>query len=105
MRLLVLLFALVGHLALLRTLLTLAHKIDMPEKLFWLVVLVHFSLAAALPDDNVIQLAFSLPGTVSDVEVKRFMDLAEAGVTAVGASSPSTTFDCAGADETTCAPE
>ncbi|HWZ92170.1 MAG TPA: DUF1592 domain-containing protein, partial [Polyangiaceae bacterium] len=30
-------------------------------------------------------------------------DLAEAGVTAVGANSPSTTFDCAGADEATCA--
>ena len=58
---------------------------------------------ASLPDDNVIQLAFSLPGTVSDVEVKRFMDLAEASLSAVGTSSPSNTFDCAGADETSCA--
>jgi len=62
-----------------------------------------FDVTTGVPDDNAIQLAFSLPGTVSDVEVKRFMDLAEASLAAVGPGSASNTFDCAGADETTCA--
>jgi hypothetical protein len=62
-----------------------------------------FDVSAGLPEDNAIQLAFSLPGTVSDVEVKRFMDLAEASAKALAATSPGTTFDCAGADEPTCA--
>ena len=61
-----------------------------------------FDVSAGLPDDNAIQLAFSLPGTVSDVEVKRFMDLAEGSAKALAATSPGTTFDCAGADEPTC---
>jgi hypothetical protein len=57
-----------------------------------------------LPADNDIQLAFSLPGSVSDLEVKRFMDLAEATIVSLGASSPGQQVACAaGADQTACA--
>ena len=62
-----------------------------------------FDVSSGLPDDNAIQLAFSLPGTVSDIEVKRFMDLAEASSKALSATSPGSTFDCAGKDEPACA--
>lgn len=62
-----------------------------------------FDAATALPEDNAIQLAFSVPGSVSDVEVKRFMDLAESAIAALGTSSPGAAFDCAGADDAACA--
>src|SRR5260370_1991768 len=38
----------------------------------------NFDADIDLPADNDVQLAFSVPGTVSDLEVKRFIDLAEA---------------------------
>ena len=63
----------------------------------------NFDPAADLPNDNGIELGFALPGTVSDLEVKRFMDLAEAALTALGTAAPSAQYDCAGADETACA--
>jgi hypothetical protein len=63
-----------------------------------------FDANIELPADNDIQLAFSLPGAVSDLEVKRFMDLAEAALTALGTRSPGAQVVCAaGADQTGCA--
>ena len=62
-----------------------------------------FDPSADVPIDNEIQLAFSLPGTVSDLEVKRFMDMAEAALSALGDAAPGNQFACAGADETSCA--
>jgi hypothetical protein len=59
--------------------------------------------SADLPADNGIELAFAIPGTVSDLEVNRFMELAESAIEALGASLPGASFDCAGADETSCA--
>ena len=56
-----------------------------------------------LPADNDIQLAFSLPGIVSDLEVKRFMDLAEATLASLGTNAPSSRVACAGSDLTDCA--
>jgi hypothetical protein len=62
-----------------------------------------FDSKIEVPADNDVQLAFSLPGTVSDLEVKRFMDLAEAALSALGANAPHRNVDCAGSDETACA--
>ncbi len=62
-----------------------------------------FDAVADFPADNDIQLAFSLPGTVSDLEVKRFMDLSEATLAALGANNPGAQFSCTGTDETACA--
>ncbi len=56
-----------------------------------------------LPLDNDIQLAFSLPGTVSDLEVKRFMDLAEATIATLGTRAPGNQVSCTGSDQTACA--
>lgn len=62
-----------------------------------------FDPTTDIPADNDIQLAFAIPGTVSDLEVKRFMDLAEATIAALGANNPGNQVSCAGADEATCA--
>jgi hypothetical protein len=62
-----------------------------------------FESTVELPADNDVQLAFSLPGTVSDVEGRRFMDLAEAAIAALGGSSPGAQLSCGGANETDCA--
>ena len=62
-----------------------------------------FDGASELPADNAIELAFAVPGTVSDLEVKRFMEIAEGVIAALGASSPGQQFTCAGGDETACA--
>jgi len=62
-----------------------------------------FDPTVDVPADNDIQLAFSLPGTVSDLEVKRFMDLSEATIAALGANNPGKQFACTGMDETACA--
>jgi hypothetical protein len=62
-----------------------------------------FEAKLDLPADNDIQLAFSLPGTVSDLEVKRFMDLAEAALAALGPKAPNKAFSCGSSGETACA--
>lgn len=59
-----------------------------------------FDVAKDLPADNAIELSFALPGTVSDLEVKRFMELGEAAVTALGGKAPGAS--CNG-DESACA--
>lgn len=61
-----------------------------------------FDAGKDLPPDNAIELSFAVPGTASDLEVKRFMELGEAAVEALGASAPSSQFSCTG-DETVCA--
>jgi Protein of unknown function (DUF1592)/Protein of unknown function (DUF1588)/Protein of unknown function (DUF1595)/Protein of unknown function (DUF1585) len=61
-----------------------------------------FDAGKDLPPDNGIALSFAEPGTVSDVEVNRFMDLGEAAVAALGDKSPSAQAACSG-DETACA--
>jgi hypothetical protein len=61
-----------------------------------------FDAGKDLPPDNGIALSFAEPGTVSDVEVNRFMDLGEAAVAALGDKSPSAQVACSG-DETACA--
>jgi hypothetical protein len=64
----------------------------------------NFDASIELPADNDIQLGFSLPGAVSDLEVKRFLDLAEAALTSLGTRSPGQQVVCAaGADQTACA--
>jgi hypothetical protein len=62
-----------------------------------------FDATIDVPADNDVQLAFSLPGTVSDLEVKRFMDLAEAALAALGSEAPNHKVSCAGSDQTACA--
>jgi hypothetical protein len=62
-----------------------------------------FDSTIDVPADNDVQLAFSLPGTVSDLEVKRFMDLAEAALAALGPEAPNQKVNCAGSDQTACA--
>jgi len=62
-----------------------------------------FDPTVDVPADNDIQLAFALPGTVSDLEVKRFMDLAEATIAALGANNPGKQFACGAMDEAACA--
>jgi hypothetical protein len=62
----------------------------------------NFAATNDLPVDNPVLLAFSIPGTVSDLEVKRFMDLAEATIAALG-TKPGAQVSCAGQDETACA--
>jgi hypothetical protein len=64
---------------------------------------VGFSASLDLPADNDIALAFALPGTVSDLEVKRFMDLAEGTIAALGTKQPGNQLSCVGMDETACA--
>ncbi|HVR62299.1 MAG TPA: DUF1592 domain-containing protein [Polyangia bacterium] len=57
-----------------------------------------------IPDDNAVALAFAQPGTVSDLEVKRFMDLSEAIIGALGGKLPAGMINCAaGSDDMTCA--
>ncbi len=63
----------------------------------------NFDANVGLPADNDIQLAFSLPGSVSDLEAKRFMDLAEATIAALGPNAPGNQATCAGSDQTACA--
>jgi hypothetical protein len=63
----------------------------------------NFDADVEIPADNDIQLAFSLPGSVSDLEVKRFMDLAEATIAKLGASGPGNQVSCTGSDQTSCA--
>jgi hypothetical protein len=62
----------------------------------------NFTATNDLPADNPVLLAFSVPGTVSDLEVKRFMDLAEATIAALP-TKPGAQVSCAGQDETACA--
>lgn len=59
-----------------------------------------FDPAADLPKDNHVELAFAVPGTISELEVNRFRDMAEEAVALLGAS-PGSTQACAG-DEATC---
>jgi len=59
--------------------------------------------SADMPADNSIELAFAVPGTVSDLEVNRLMEMAEAAIATLGSAAPGNQFDCAGADETACA--
>jgi hypothetical protein len=61
-----------------------------------------FDAVKDLPVDNGIELSFAVPGTVSDLEVKRFMELGEAAIAALGAATPGTQQPCNG-DETACA--
>jgi Protein of unknown function (DUF1592)/Protein of unknown function (DUF1588)/Protein of unknown function (DUF1595)/Protein of unknown function (DUF1585) len=63
----------------------------------------NFDANVGVPADNDIQLAFSLPGSVSDLEAKRFMDLAEATIAALGANAPGNQVTCTGSDQTACA--
>ena len=62
-----------------------------------------FAAGLDLPDDNAIPLAFALPGTVSDLEVKRFMDLSEKTIAALGGKLPAGTITCTATDDTACA--
>jgi len=63
----------------------------------------NFDANIELPADNEIQMAFALPGMVSDLEVKRFMDLSEAAIAALGTNGPANQFTCMGSDQTACA--
>ena len=56
-----------------------------------------------LTPDNGVELAFAVPGTVSDLEVNRFMDMAEAAIATLGSSAPGNLFNCQAADESSCA--
>jgi hypothetical protein len=62
-----------------------------------------FDTSVELPADNDIALAFSLPGTVSDLEVKRFMDLAEATLASLGPNALGEQATCPSKDEASCA--
>lgn len=61
-----------------------------------------FDAGKDIPTDNAVELSFAVPGTVSDLEVKRFMELAEGAVTALGGKGPDAELACT-ADETACA--
>ncbi|HET6279557.1 MAG TPA: DUF1592 domain-containing protein [Polyangia bacterium] len=61
-----------------------------------------FGATLDIPDDNSVAMAFSLPGSVSDLEVKRFMDMAEATMTALGTNQPGKQLACGTMDDTTC---
>lgn len=61
-----------------------------------------FDAGKDLPADNFIEMSFAVPGTISDLEVKRFMELAEAAVEALGGGAPGAPQPCAG-DEAACA--
>jgi hypothetical protein len=61
-----------------------------------------FEAGGELPADNTIELSFAVPGTVSDLEVKRFMELAENAIAALGTNAPGNAVACTG-DETACA--
>lgn len=58
-----------------------------------------FDAGKDMPADNAVELSFAVPGTVSDLEVKRFLELGEAAVTALG-NAPAAA--CSG-DEAACA--
>jgi Protein of unknown function (DUF1592)/Protein of unknown function (DUF1588)/Protein of unknown function (DUF1595)/Protein of unknown function (DUF1585) len=62
-----------------------------------------FDPTVDLPADNDVLLAFSLPGTVSEVELQRFMDLAEGAIAALGPNNPGQQLACAAMDEASCA--
>ena len=62
-----------------------------------------FDPTVDLPADNDVLLAFSLPGTVSEVELQRFMDMAEGAIAALGPNNPGRQFACAAMDEASCA--
>ncbi len=61
-----------------------------------------FDAGKDVPTDNAVELSFAVPGTVSDLEVKRFMELAEGAVTALSGNGPGAAIACT-ADETACA--
>ena len=61
-----------------------------------------FDAGKDLPPDNAVELSFAVPGTVSDLEVKRFMELGEAAVAALGTQAPGNQQACSG-DEAVCA--
>lgn len=63
-----------------------------------------FDPAADLPRDNHVELAFAVPGTVSELEVKRFADLSQEAIERLGPQAPGSTYVCA-SDEDTCARE
>ncbi len=63
-----------------------------------------FDAGADVPEDNHVELAFSLPGTVSEIEVKRFSDMAEEAIGLLEQESPGAESNCA-ADEASCARE
>ena len=62
-----------------------------------------FDPTVDLPADNDVLLAFSLPGTVSEVELQRFMDMAEGAIAALGPNNPGAQFACGAMDEASCA--
>jgi hypothetical protein len=62
-----------------------------------------FTASLDLPEDNPVALAFAQPGTVSDLEVKRFLDLAEATIAALGGKLPAGMITCTGSDDAACA--
>lgn len=55
-----------------------------------------------LPRDNHVELAFAVPGTVSEVEVKRFADQAHDAIALLGSGAPGSSTACSD-DEATCA--
>lgn len=57
-----------------------------------------FDVISDIPKDNHVELAFAVPGTVSEIEVKRFSDLAEAALASTGAESPAATYSCSGTE-------
>jgi hypothetical protein len=61
-----------------------------------------FDAGKDVPTDNAVELSFAVPGTVSDLEVKRFMELAEGAATALAGNGPGSAVACT-ADETACA--
>jgi Protein of unknown function (DUF1592)/Protein of unknown function (DUF1588)/Protein of unknown function (DUF1595)/Protein of unknown function (DUF1585)/Protein of unknown function (DUF1587) len=61
-----------------------------------------FDTQVELPADNEVALAFALPGSVSDLEVKRFMELAETALSALGTRADQLTL-CSQQDENACA--
>lgn len=59
-----------------------------------------FDAGKDLPSDNAVELAFAIPGTISDLEVKRFMELAEVTIAELGGQALAA--PCSG-DEGACA--
>ncbi len=53
-----------------------------------------FDVSRDIPKDNHVELAFAVPGTVSELEVNRFSDLAEEVLLELGTQSPGAMFSC-----------
>src|SRR5690606_11615690 len=61
-----------------------------------------FDAGTDIPEDNHVELAFSVPGTVSEIEVKRFMDMAEEALVLLADDATDSGATCE-ADESDCA--